>query len=68
MVVVNDALKTLVNLRQRKDLEVAKHTAVLGVREHLKDDVDAARRFRATLDHLEKAIAAMSRMLRLFRC
>jgi D-aminopeptidase len=66
-VVVDDAHKTLLNLRLRREAEVAKHRDVIvGLDESLADEVEVARQFRFILEHLDKAILDMARMLRLF--
>ena len=68
-VVLSDIYKTLTNLRRRKALEVAKHSAMLSLADRaacVLDDVHAARRFRLVLDHLDKASVNTCRMLRLF--
>lgn len=66
-VVVDDAHKTLLNLRLRRAAEVAKHRDVMvGLDESLADEVEVARQFRFILEHLDKAILDMARMLRLF--
>lgn len=67
MVVVNDALKAIFNLRRRKDLEAVKHSDVLALDDAVAGDVESARRFRKVMDVLDKGIIMMTRMVRLFR-
>jgi hypothetical protein len=68
-VVVGDMHRTLLNLRVRRQAEVAKHRdLVVGLDDTLADEVEAARQFKFILDQLDKAVADMARMLRVFSC